>query len=270
MYLSSLLIDVGDNPDRPRPGRLWLRNVYHVHQRLSMGFPTPDQWKQDREFLKPFNPDDFQAGRFLFRIDNTIEANAARAVIVVQSDMKPEWGYAFQNAQMFLAAPPQVREQNLTASNGEIFRFRIRMNLSKKSKQSKDGMDLTSPRPGLDSKGRPKAQSKRVNLTWDSHEDPQDVIRAWFNGKGKTNGFEVREFRLLHMGRVIGSKPNRGEDVAKGPTHRMNFQSALLDGELQVTEAEAFRNALISGIGSAKAFGFGLLTIAPLRENAIA
>ncbi len=40
MYLSSLLIDVGDNPDRPRPGRLWLRNLYHVHQRLCMAFPS--------------------------------------------------------------------------------------------------------------------------------------------------------------------------------------------------------------------------------------
>ena len=40
MYLSCLLIDVGDNPDRPRPGRLWLRNLYHVHQRLCMAFPS--------------------------------------------------------------------------------------------------------------------------------------------------------------------------------------------------------------------------------------
>lgn len=263
MYLSSLLIDVGDNPDRPRPGRLWLRNVYHVHQRLAMAFPNAEQQQQDPQFLKPFNPEGFQTGRLLFRIDNTIADHTARAVILVQSKLKPDWDYAFQNARMFLAAPPEVRVLDTEVAAGEVYRFRIRINLSKKSKTSKGGVDLTSPRPGLDSKGRPKAQSKRVSLTWDSHQDPEEVIHAWFNGKGKANGFEVREFRLLHMGRVIGSKPNRGTDTSQGPTRRMTFQSALLEGSLTVSDEAAFACALSGGIGSAKAFGFGLLSLAP-------
>ena len=59
MYLSCLLINVGDNPDHPRPGRLWLRNLYHVHQRLCMAFPSASRKADDPDFLRPFKPEDF-------------------------------------------------------------------------------------------------------------------------------------------------------------------------------------------------------------------
>jgi CRISPR system Cascade subunit CasE len=37
----------------------------------------------------------------------------------------------------------------------------------------------------------------------------------------------------------------------------------VFEGRLRVTDAEAFRRALAAGIGSGKAFGFGLLSVAP-------
>ena len=39
------------------------------------------------------------------------------------------------------------------------------------------------------------------------------------------------------------------------------------EGVLRVTDLEKFRNALLHGIGSAKAFGFGLLVIAPISGS---
>src|SRR3972149_6252959 len=115
MYLSYLLIDVGENPDRPRPGRLWLRNLYRVHQRLCMGFPTGERKAIDPYFVHRFETEHFQPADvhekrsvengFLFRIDPLL---AGRAAVVVQSAAKPDWGYAFQNAG-FLAAPHQVK-----------------------------------------------------------------------------------------------------------------------------------------------------------------
>ena len=45
--------------------------------------------------------------------------------------------------------------------------------------------------------------------------------------------------------------------------HRLTFASVLFEGVLEVTDAERFRQALEQGIGSAKAYGFGLLSIAP-------
>src|SRR3990170_2178685 len=111
MYLSCLLIDLGGNPDRPRPGRLWLRNLYHVHQRLCMAFPSASRTSDDPDYLKPFKPEDFgreqvhvprgsDAG-FLFRID---PRSGGRVVILVQSAVKPDWDYAFRNAAHLLAA----------------------------------------------------------------------------------------------------------------------------------------------------------------------
>jgi len=79
MFLSTLLIDTGTNPDRERPGRKWLRNLYRVHQRLCMAFPSKERKCNDADMIKPFSPDDFGQGQihvqrntnagFLFRVD---------------------------------------------------------------------------------------------------------------------------------------------------------------------------------------------------------
>jgi CRISPR system Cascade subunit CasE len=237
MYLSHLLIDVGDNPDRPRPGRLWLRDVYHVHQRLSMAFPTREQCVGDPHFLHPFDSAGFEPrferSRFLFRIDNGVEDESPRALILMQSALRPDWDYAFHNARVFLAAEPETRQYDPAFAAGHELRFRIRVNLNKKSCQ----------------------HGKRLALTWDKGQRPDDVIGGWFERKTAGKGFDVRRLQLVHLGWVGGYKAS---------TERMKFRSALLEGRLTVTHPPAFAQAIASGIGSAKAFGFGLLSVAPV------
>lgn len=283
MYLSHLMIDVGSNPDRPRPGRLWLRNMYHVHQRLCMAFPKCERLREDPAFLQPFKEKDFPLlskpnskqgdprHSFLFRIDSSIEDDCPRAIILVQSDLQPNWDYAFQNADMFLAAPPEVREDyNPAFPVGEELRFRILINLSKKAKESKDGTDLRKLREGTDTLGRPKSQGKRVALTWEDGQKPEDAIVPWFARKATQSGFDLRDCRLVRLGWVAGFLPEKkaprkeGEEGAAGhPARQMKFRSALLEGTLAVADAPLFAQAIASGIGSAKAFGFGLLSVAP-------
>jgi CRISPR system Cascade subunit CasE len=43
----------------------------------------------------------------------------------------------------------------------------------------------------------------------------------------------------------------------------MSFRSVRFEGHLTVTDETAFAETLSSGVGSGKAFGFGLLSIAP-------
>ncbi|MCP4644356.1 MAG: type I-E CRISPR-associated protein Cas6/Cse3/CasE, partial [bacterium] len=43
----------------------------------------------------------------------------------------------------------------------------------------------------------------------------------------------------------------------------MTFGSVRFEGRLRVTEPEQFREILAAGMGSAKAYGFGLLSVAP-------
>jgi CRISPR system Cascade subunit CasE len=243
MYLSCLMIDTGNNPDRERPGRTWLRNIYHVHQRLSMAFPAKE---------KEGDP-----CPFLFRIDNQIDENASRAVILVQSGLAPDWDRAFYSAGILLASPPAVREYAPCFAAGERLRFRIRMNLSKKAKTARDGANLLKPGTGTDGLGRQKSQSKRVSVTWngDEGETPAEAIRKWFWEKGKRGGFGIDgDFELVHLGWVTGYRPGQEKDV-------LRFRSALIEGSLAVVDESVFGRTLASGVGSAKGFGFGLLSV---------
>lgn len=246
MYLSHLMIDVGSNPDRPRPGRLWLRNIYHVHQRLSMAFPSRGSEQDDPQFLRPFDPANFERPKFLFRIDHDNQENSPRQFVVVLSDLLPNWAYAFQNADMFLAALPELREYQPNQPAGEVLRFRIKVNLSVKSKEHRKAKE--------GAEGTKKDQGKRVALTWDENQQPADVVIPWFGNKAARNGFAVQKCELIQLGWVGGFK--QGRDSA------FQFRAAQLEGVLQVTDAERFKQAVCQGIGSAKAFGFGLLSVA--------
>lgn len=149
MYHSHLIVNTGVNPDRPRPGRNWLNNIYAVHQRLCMGFPSDKQVVDDPDFLSPFDPNNFskrkivnnslnngnKSSDFLFRIENNIKENSQNAVICIQSEDKPDWYYAFRNAHYLLEDVPiqEPWEFNSDFSEGDELLFRIKINLSKKS-----------------------------------------------------------------------------------------------------------------------------------------
>ncbi|MGC5410083.1 type I-E CRISPR-associated protein Cas6/Cse3/CasE, partial [Streptomyces sp. DT225] len=45
---------------------------------------------------------------------------------------------------------------------------------------------------------------------------------------------------------------------------RVSIVTVTFDGHLEVTDPAVFRRALMQGIGKAKAYGCGLLTLAPL------
>ena len=245
-----------------------------------MAFPSNPQ--SDPQFLRPFNPKHFDGKQvssqrsadsgFLFRID---PQPGGRVVILVQSAAKPDWSYAFQNADFllrdFLAAPPHMVEYDPSYHSGDRLRFRIRVALSNKKKVSTAGVDLRKYKEANDKYGRLKSQSKRVALTWEKDQNPEDVIREWFTKKGHEGGFAIDTpaFRALQIGWGDGIKtdgPSMGGD-RNSSRHHLKFRSALLDGTLTVTDADRFRITLVQGVGSGKAFGFGLLSVAPCASH---
>ena len=259
MYLSCLLIDVGDNPDHPRPGRLWLRNLYHVHQRLCMAFPSEQRIGKDPQFLEPWDPADFPEQRhladrptrevgpdvlrqvhsqrdrcrgFLFRID---PQPCGRAVILVQSGLKPDWGYAFQNASYLLAAPPEAKSFDPCFGEGECFRFRLVANPTRKI-DTKSGPD------------RCRRNGRRVPV-------PTDQLYEWLALRAEAAGFSVdKDSITIQPGYIYVSNPRNGNG--------QRLRSAQYDGTLRITNAPCFQETVVRGIGSAKAFGFGLLSLA--------
>lgn len=257
MYLSHLLIDVGCNPDRPRPGRLWLRNLYHVHQRLCMAFPSAERKSDDEEFLKPYAPDDFAVGQvhvtrgeevgLLFRID---PQPSGSAVILVQSAREPNWKYAFHNARYLLAAEPDVREFEPRYEEGQRLQFRL----------------LANPTRKIDTKTRPdgaKSNGKRVPCR-------DELLFDWLVRQGVSHGFAVDEHDvLIQTGYVYFDKEPWQHAEQKNSEERKRkaarLRSVRYDGVLTVAHPGELEKAIVEGIGSAKGFGFGLLSVLPLR-----
>ncbi len=247
MYLACLLINVGENPDRPRPGRLWLRNRYRVHQRLCMAFPSASRKSADQAFLQPFTPDDFgpqpvhaprgiDAG-FLFRID---PQPGGRVVILVQSAGKPDWDYAFHNADYLLAAPPSTREFDAFPTKEERLKFRLEANPTKRLRQDsreKDGQLV-----------KLESVCKRVPVA-------NDQLDKWLERRAEPAGFHVEQLTSVQAGYVY---------ISRNGDNGKNLRSVRYDGVLKITDPPSFQKALAAGIGPGKAFGFGLLSVTPL------
>lgn len=264
MFLSLIRIDVGNDPDSPHPGRRWLKNLYRVHQRLCMAFPTASRVAEDADFLEPFKPEDFgpeqvhvvrgQEAGFLFRID---PLPGHRAAILVQSAVKPDWDYAFQNARILLAASPEAKPFDPRFDPNQHLRFRLLANPVRK----------VSPR-SLDLEGRPFEQRwwgkdvpvPTTDLTKWLKRRAEPGWSAPKNSEGKQS---PPGFRLVEI-----SEPQGGYlHVNETPNRRggRRYRSALYEGIIEITDVDSFRNTLARGIGPGKAFGFGLLSIAPVH-----
>jgi len=254
MYLSYLLINVGDNPDRPRPGRLWLRNMYHVHQRLCMAFPSRDHKENDTRFLEPYSPDDFPITHvhlprssgvgFLFRVD---PIPGGSPIITVQSAVEPDWEYAFQNAGYLLAHPPIVNDFDPRFPPNQRLAFRLRANpVRRASSNSRDSEGNT-----LDAKWH----GKRIPV-------PFHQLDLWLSRHAErpSSGFKILTIARKTTGYVYLKKKETNEKSQR-------LFSVLFEGYLEVTDTHNLATTLARGIGPAKAFGFGLLSVKPLKDT---
>jgi len=303
MYLSYLLIDVGDNPDRPRPGRLWLRNLYHVHQRLCMAFPSNPRKRRDPDFLAPYAPEDFPEQRhladkkktevdpeilkhvhskrgpdsgFLFRID---PQPGGRVVILVQSAAKPDWDYAFHNAGYLLAAPPQVKSFDPSFKPRQRLRFCLLVNPTRKvgtiNKAERQSLskDELAQKQGRHGRRVPVPSAREIEdwLRKNANQDPRPFIESklleWLANRGATSGFclDQRSTIVQPSYQYFNKRPVVGKEEAEAlrKSQQARLRSVRYEGILQVTEPAPFRETLIHGIGPGKAFGFGLLSVAP-------
>jgi CRISPR-associated protein Cas6/Cse3/CasE subtype I-E len=296
MFHSHLLINVGDNPDRPNwnISRRWLRNLYRVHQRLCMGFPSKVTISTDQRisaYCAPYTQMDLNHPRdllgepdtadvhhhrsddagFLFRIDYPVDQQRGvrRPVIIVQSagERAPDWDYAFGlndgivdgrgrpvgNASFLLAAPPKTQHlcieldghrlvlesprQTHRIASGDLVRFRLRANPTCKVQD-----------------GASSGRRKRIMPTLEAHAE-------WLKMKLAVAASSPICLAQFTPGWAYGWR-TKYEPQAN---QRMQWWSVLFEGVFRVGDLAELRKLLISGIGPAKAFGFGLLSIAPIH-----
>ena len=84
-------------------------------------------------------------------------------------------------------------------------------------------------------------------------DTPTDAdAAAWFRKKSEQHGFTVNRIdNAASQALVFRGKRGR----------RITLNDTLISGELCITDANRFRDAMLKGIGRHKGFGFGLLNI---------
>ena len=221
LYLSRLTVNAGGDPNRPRPGRMWISNPYRVHQRLCMAFPDGPPADECRTRDRPHS--------LLFRIE---DGPVLR--VLAQSTTAPDWKAAFDSADFLLAAPPEIKSFEIDFHPGDRFRFLVRVN------------------PTIKRKCPDRSNGVRIAIR--DHE----ARKTWFRRKAADAAFEPEwdALRVVSRGDQV-SRRSKMKDRKPHTHHAVDFT-----GFLRVREPEIFLEALLSGIGSAKAYGFGLLSLA--------
>jgi len=207
MHLSLLEVD-----PRSHIARTWLGNPYRVHQRLLMAFPNADP------------------GRILFRIED----EWAPPRIIVQSEAEAEWDAAFGDFTV-LASPVQQKTLSVDVAAGDVLRFRLCANPTKRLSAGCPGKKVDGPRVGL------------------FKEADQ---RAWMERKARSAGFELLSVDVRPLSTIV-SRKNPAKDRA-----RQSHLAVQFNGRLRVTDPRELEEAVRCGVGSAKAYGFGLLSLA--------
>lgn len=237
MFLSKLIL----NPSS-RDVRRDLGDCHNLHRTLLAAFPQADSDAARGEF------------GILFRLETS--ARTGMAMVLIQSRIQPEWGRLPADYRLDIADNPACKPIDVlyeSLSIGTQLTFRLGANPTRKieSKSLPDGT---------------KRNGRRVELY-----RKEDQI-AWLQRKAVTAGFRLLNLRLnADMPNIRANPENkisgwRGQDTESRKKRRLTFGSVLFEGKLAITNADNFRKALTHGIGSGKAYGFGLLSIAPVRR----
>jgi CRISPR system Cascade subunit CasE len=177
-----------------------------------------------RTLSRAFTPDSSTPpNRFLWRLDSNPIGWNPPAVLV-QSLTAGDWS-VLQNLSGYLVSDVEHKFLDLSAllQRDASMRFRFLANPTVK----RDG--------------------KRLGLVG------EDTQLSWLTRQGEKHGFRV-EFALVSGQDLLGSKKD---------CHRLTIQRVLFEGRLRVTDTSKLAEALALGIGPAKSFGCGMLSVAP-------
>lgn len=242
VHLSRLVLD-----PRNRDVRRDLANCHALHQTLLRALPTASNGDARAEFGLLYRPE--------------VDPRTGVVTVLVQSVPAPDWTRlpAPREGRSYLLAGAdaernpdckRVGDVYSAIEAGQALSFRLRANPTKRL-----GERRHEP-------GRDRLAGKRVALL---REEEQ---RDWLSRKALEAGFALVDVRV-RPDRAFGAEQTGWRPMAAGDGDerraRLTFGAAVFDGVLRVTDAARFRAALAAGIGPGKAYGFGLLSVAPVR-----
>lgn len=177
--------------------------------------------------LFPDRPEDKRD--FLYRVEQYVKGQGAD--VIMQSLQQPQHSDVLE----LLA----VRPLNLSLQQGQRLRFRLRANPVKSIKDASKGEQIKN--------GKSYTRTVRVPLI---HEEQQQV---WLTRK--LNGAATLE--------VVVIQPELPLNFRKQSEQRSGkIQPLLFEGILTVENSEALLKLMMEGIGPAKSFGCGMLSLA--------
>ena len=127
---------------------------------------------------------------------------------------------------------------------------------------------VVSPRRNIANSETKGVRGKKVSLVKYARDTGQDLdllLADWMKRQGQSNGFEMIEveeddeddFAVLTTARALTI-----QNVGRAEVRSKIKQGAIeASGRIRVTDPEAFAKALVSGFGSLKAFGYGMMTV---------
>ncbi len=235
MYYSRLLL----NPRSSRVRRD-IADDFEMHRTVMSAFPKLDQRKRD----------DPGSGSILWRVDH--DRRRGIVMLIVQSELAPDWQPLLSKFPGYLSSPPDTElppvatmDRHLQFHSGQMLAFRLRANPTRKVR------------------AEGKKNGQRMGLTL-----REDQL-AWLSRKvaepNRPLGFRLHKVTVMpNPGprRKTESGDNSESGGVATVARQLTHVAAIFEGVLEVTDCEAFQNTLRAGIGSAKAFGFGLLSVA--------
>lgn len=226
MYLSKIPL----NPRRLQAQRL-LADRRAMHAAVLAGQPE-----------QPVRPPEAGRPRVLWRIDAD---EPHQPVVLAVTEARPDFTHLVEQGGWPRAELPfAVRDYRRLLDRlekGQAYRFRLTAN------------PTHSPR----AEGSDQRRGKRL-----AHVTHAQQLE-WLTGRVEALGI-----RLLELA------GGGGPDVLVTARDRVTFRHdrgkvtlgvATFDGRLQVADPDRLRDVLVTGVGPAKAYGCGLLTLAPIR-----
>lgn len=166
--------------------------------------------------------------RVLFRLDYHPREKKWQAL--VQSRYMPDWSFLLrQNWRGYLRTEPEVITFEPRFFVNRLYHFRLLANPTSKTTLN-DGRKV---RCGI--------TEKEEQLDW--------LVRKFTEA-----GVNLSDVGIVQLGNLKSRKKEEGQQ-----THL----AVLFEGVLQVIDSDKARLAVETGIGSAKGYGFGLLSLAP-------
>lgn len=213
------------NPAK-RGGRKLLLDPQSMHAAVRAAFP----------------PDISEAsGRVLWRADSS----GHQHVLYIVAPEAPDAAHLIEQAG-WATRPAETIDYDPLLDRirlGQEWRFRLRGNPVQSVKGSAD-RGVVRPHVTVEYQAlwlKERAPRHGFELIGASDDDPAQAF------------VRISDRKNLDFGRRRG---------AGGERDRVQLRTALFDGVLRVTDVEEFRGALVKGVGRAKAYGCGLLTLA--------